>query len=196
MDKYDFLDDVGSTRSAFNTDKAIEVLLRKWGNYFIEEAKKNLLKGLKKNNSSSDPTTGDLYASISPIIEVEGKSFRFAIQMAEYWKNVEHGRGEGLTPPPIKPIIEWLQSKPNVANKFGLTRTNLKSNKVVNFKGLQVKQSILSAAIATSRSIGEKGIKPTNFLAQTINEQAIKQFKKEITIALNKNITVSITRKK
>lgn len=190
----DFLDSVGASRTAFETDKDIEKVLIKWGNYFVNLAKKNLVAGLKKNNPSSNPETGELYASISPVIEVNGQSFRLAIQMADYYKYVEEGRKAGSTPPPIKPIIEWLQSKPAVSNKFGLTRTNLKGSEVTSFKGLNVKPQILSAAFAISRSIGEKGIQPTQFLSKTITDNAVGQFRMELTKVLNKKVTISMTR--
>lgn len=190
----DFLDSVGSSRTAFTNDKDVEKVLIKWGNRFVDLAKKNLVAGLRKNNPSSNPETGALYASISPIIEVNGQSFRFAIQMLDYYKYIEDGRKAGSTPPPIKPIIEWLQSKPAVSNKFGLTRRNLKASKVTTFKGLSVKPQILSAAFAISKSIGEKGIQPTNFLSKTITDNAVGEFRSELTKVLNKKVTISITR--
>ena len=190
----DFLDSVGSSRNGFDTDDEIKKILKKWGNYFVTLAKKNLVAGLKKNNPSSNPETGELYASISPVIEVDGQSFRFAIQMLDYYKNVEDGRKAGLTPPPIKPIIEWLQSKPAVSSKFGLKRSTLKTAKVKNFQGLSVKPQVLSAAFAISRSIGANGIQPTGFLAKTITDNAVAEFRKDITKALNKKVTISIIR--
>jgi hypothetical protein len=112
--------------------------------------------------------------------------------MEDYWVNVNDGRRPGLTPPPVKPIIEWLQKKPNVANAFKLTRKSLKDVKVANFQGLNVKVPTLSAAFAISKSIGKHGIPATNFFTDVITPEAVAKLKKDISTIIGKSVEVNI----
>lgn len=194
MSEFDFLDDIGQSRSkpTVAPPNSLQALFERYGNIFVEKTKSNLVAGLKQNNPSSDPTTGTLYPSIAFDVEIVGSIFRFTINMEDYWINVNDGRRPGSIPPPIKPIITWLQKKPNVANSFKLTRKKLKDVKVSSFKGLTVKTPILSAAFAISKSIGKKGIAPTNFFTDVITPEVVNTLKKDISSIIGKSIEINI----
>lgn len=194
MAEFDFLDDIGQSRSkpAAAPPNSLQSLFERYGNIFVEKTKSNLVAGLKQNNPSSDPTIGTLYPSIAFDVEIVGSIFRFTIQMEDYWQNVNDGRSPGSIPPPIKPIITWLQKKPTVANSFNLTRKKLKDVRVTTFKGLSVKVPTLSAAFAISKSIGKNGIAPTNFFKDVITPDVVTKLKKDISTIIGKSIEINI----
>lgn len=194
MAEFDFLDDIGQSRSkpAVAPPNSLQSLFERYGNIFVEKTKSNLVAGLKQNNPSSDPTIGTLYPSIAFDVEIVGSIFRFTIQMEDYWQNVNDGRSHGSIPPPIKPIITWLQKKPTVANSFNLTRKKLKDVRVTTFKGLSVKVPTLSAAFAISKSIGKNGIAPTNFFTDVITPDVVTKLKKDISTIIGKSIEINI----
>lgn len=194
MSEFDFLDNIGQAKGkpSVAPPNSLQALFERYGNIFVEKTKSNLVAGLKRNNPGSDPTTGLLLPSIAFDVEIVGSIFRFSISMEDYWQNVNDGRGAGLTPPPVKPIIQWLQHKPNVANSFKLTRKKLKDVKVTTFKGLSVKVPTLSAAFAISKSIGKKGIPATNFFTNVITPDAVAKLKKDISMIIGKSIEINV----
>lgn len=194
MSEFDFLDGIGQSKGKQATapPNSIQALFERYGNVFVEKTKSNLVSRLKQNNPGSDPTAGLLYPSIAFDVEIVGSIFRFTIQMEDYWQNVNDGRKPGSIPPPIKPIIQWLQHKPTVANSFKLTRKKLKDVKVSTFQGLSVKTPLLSAAFAISKSIGKKGIAPTNFFTDVITPEVVTKLKKDISSIIGKAIEINI----
>ena len=194
MAEFDFLDGIGQSKGkpTVASPNSLQALFERYGNIFVEKTKSNLVAGLKQNNPNSDPTTGLLYPSIAFDVEIVGSIFRFTIQMEDYWINVNDGRRSGSIPPPIKPIITWLQKKPTVANSFNLTRKKLKDVRVTTFKGLAVKVPTLSAAFAISKSIGKKGIPATNFFTDVITPEAVNILKKDISSIIGKAIEINI----
>lgn len=193
MSEFDFLDGIGQAKPAKGAapPNSLQATFERYGNIFVEKTKSNLVAGLKRNNPNSDPTAGELYASIAFDVEIVGSIFRFSISMEDYWVNVNDGRGKGLTPPPIMPIIEWLKKTPSVANSFNLTRKKLKDVKVVDFQGLSVKVPTLSAAFAISKSIGKEGIAPTNFFTDVITPEVAK-LKKDISTVIGRSVEINV----
>lgn len=114
------------------------------------------------------------------------------IIMNDYWQSADGGRKPG-TPPPIKPIIEWLNNYPSIKSKFGLGNKKLKGKAIKNFQGLNVATPTLSAAFAISRSIGNKGSKGNGFFKKAITQSLIKKMQKEISVAIGKQISFAIT---
>lgn len=194
MSEFDFLDDIGSAKGKQSVapPNSLQSLFERYGKIFVEKTKSNLISGLKKNNPGSDPTTGLLYPSIAFDVEIIGSIFRFTINMEDYWVNVNDGRRPGAIPPPITPIIKWLQHNPTVANSFSLTTKKLKDIEMTTFKGLSVKVPILSASFAISKSIGNKGIAPTNFFTDVITPDAVAKLKKDISTIIGRSIEINI----
>jgi hypothetical protein len=194
MSEFDFLDGIGQAKGkpSVAPPNSLQAIFERYGNIFVEKTKSNLVAGLKRNNPNSDPTTGTLYPSIAFDVEIVGSIFRFTINMEDYWINVNDGRKPNSIPPPVTPIIKWLQHKPTVANSFSLTRKKLKDVKITTFKGLSVKVPLLSAAFAISKSIGKKGIAPTNFFTDVITPEAVQLLKKDISKVIGKSIEINI----
>ncbi len=83
--------------------------------------------------------TGKLVNSIT--FRVNQSTLSIEILGADYLKYVDKGRRPGATPPPVSKILPWVKSK---KLKFG--------------------KSDLQTAFIVARSIGKKGIKPTNVI--------------------------------
>lgn len=124
----------------FNLKGALEDL----GADFIKELTNQLLSADKK-------ATGDLIRSLDyEVIETVNGLFLNIIS-DEYLKYVDEGRKPGKMPPSSK-FIKWIDAK-------GI--------KFKNKKGKIIKKE--STAFLIARSIGKKGIKPTNVIRKTID---------------------------
>ena len=102
---------------------------------FGEEYISEISKILRANDKIA---SGDLIKSLNTRIykTALGTSYTLKIISEDYLKYVDEGRRAGAKPPPIKPIKEWTRHK-------GIP------------EGL---------AYPIAKSIGEKGIKPTNVI--------------------------------
>ena len=81
------------------------------------------------------------------------------ILAAKYVNVIDEGRGQGKTPPPYRPIIEWMKAK-------GITP--YKGNKASDYK---------QAAASISKFIGEKGsIKRFGFKGSNFIDIVAKQY--------------------
>jgi hypothetical protein len=123
-----------------NTEKALE----KFGKYLVTESRKNLTR-FKKNN------TRTLYNSLGYDVKSMPNSVEFDFLMEEYGEWVDKGRKAG-SPPPFSAIRSWVQQR----------KIQFRSNKG-KF------QSYDQTAWAIVKSIGKKGIKPTDFYTRPFN---------------------------
>jgi hypothetical protein len=108
--------------------------------------------------------SGDLEKSIDyKVIQKEGE-YRLVITYLDYGEFVLRGRRAGAKPPPYSAIIKWTR-----------------------FKGLPKE-----AAYPIAKSIGEKGIKPLNFLFPFFSKQnQIERFlEQDVAIDIEKEITL------
>jgi hypothetical protein len=118
-----------------------QAALNKFGKYLVKESRKNLTR-LKKRNSNG------LYDSLNYDIKAMPNSFEFDFLMKEYGEWVDKGRKPGKNPP-FSAIRKWVEQR----------RIQFRSN-----KGKFVTYD--STAWAITKSIGKKGIKPTNFYSR------------------------------
>ena len=116
-------------------------VLDKFGKYLVKESRKNLTR-LKKRNSNG------LYDSLNYDIKAMPNSFEFDFLMNEYGEWVDKGRKAGKNPP-FSAIRKWVEQR----------RIQFRSN-----KGKFVTYD--STAWVITKSIGKKGIKPTNFYSR------------------------------
>jgi len=123
-----------------NTEKALD----KFGRYLVKESRKNLTR-FKKNNSRT------LYNSLGYDIKAMPNSIEFDFLMEEYGEWVDKGRKAG-TPPPFSAIRSWVAQR----------KIQFRSNKG-KF------QTYDQTAWAIVKSIGKKGIAPTNFYSRPFN---------------------------
>lgn len=127
---------------------------------------------LIQSNLSSTGTNATGETSSSLLYEVEGEN-KLKVTGKPFIMVVETGRREGK-PPPISPIIQWLQSGK------------------VSFEG-----EIRSAAFAISRAIGKSGTKlyqqggRQDIITPATSDQRIDQLVSDIAdVELNKTVNV------
>jgi hypothetical protein len=123
-----------------NTKKALE----NFGKYLVKESRKNLTR--KKKN-----VTNSLYDSLDYQVKAMPNSFEFDFLMEEYGEWVDKGRKAGKNPP-FSPLRKWVQDR----------RIQFRDNSG-RF------QTYDQTAWAVVKSIGRKGIEPSNFYSRPFN---------------------------
>jgi len=123
-----------------NTKKALE----KFGKYLVKESRKNLTR--KKKN-----VTSSLYDSLDYQVKAMPNSFEFDFLMEEYGEWVDKGRRAGKNPP-FSPLRKWVEDR----------RIQFRDNSG-RF------QTYDQTAWAVVKSIGKKGIEPSNFYTRPFN---------------------------
>jgi len=123
-----------------NTKKALE----NFGKYLVKESRKNLTR--KKKN-----VTNSLYDSLDYQVKAMPNSFEFDFLMEEYGEWVDKGRRAGKNPP-FSPLRKWVQDR----------RIQFRDNRG-RF------QTYDQTAWAVVKSIGKKGIEPSNFYSRPFN---------------------------
>jgi hypothetical protein len=122
----------------------LEKALDEFGREFIKELTTQLLNADKK-------ATGDLINSLDYQVVETIDGFMLNILSSPYLNYVDKGRKPGIAPPSSK-FIKWIDAR--------------------NIKWKDKKGKIIpkeSVAFLIARSIGRKGIKPTNVIQKTIN---------------------------
>lgn len=61
--------------------------------------------------NSGRRASGNLITSVNTKVDVDGTLFEIELQLEDYWKYVEEGRGAGGFPP-VSKILEWIRLKP------------------------------------------------------------------------------------
>lgn len=61
--------------------------------------------------NSGRRATGQLISSVNTRVLVNGQIFEIELQLEDYYKYVEEGRGSGGFPP-VNKILEWIKAKP------------------------------------------------------------------------------------
>ena len=123
-----------------NTKRALE----KFGKYLVKESRKNLTR--KKKN-----VTNSLYDSLDYQVKAMPNSFEFDFLMEEYGEWVDKGRKAGKNPP-FSPLRKWVEDR----------RIQFRDNRG-RF------QTYDQTAWAVVKSIGKKGIEPSNFYTRPFN---------------------------
>jgi hypothetical protein len=123
-----------------NTKKALE----KFGKYLVKESRKNLTR--KKKN-----VTSSLYDSLDYQVKAMPNSFEFDFLMEEYGEWVDKGRRAGKNPP-FSPLRKWVEDR----------RIQFRDNSG-RF------QTYDQTAWRVVKSIGRKGIEPSNFYTRPFN---------------------------
>ena len=123
-----------------NTKKALE----KFGKYLVKESRKNLTR--KKKN-----VTNSLYDSLDYQVKAMPNSFEFDFLMEEYGEWVDKGRKAGKNPP-FSPLRKWVQDR----------RIQFRDNSGRFHTYDQTAWRVV-------KSIGRKGIEPSNFYTRPFN---------------------------
>ena len=131
--------------------------------------------------------SGNLIASISFNPQILGDSFRFTLNMADYYKDVDKGTKPGHQPP-IKELLEWMKFKKIVPrNKAG---KRLKSEP----KQLENLAFAIQRKIYNRGTIKRFGYKGSNFYSEVIPNKAdfITRISKRVSEAAKKDVIVDI----
>ena len=123
-----------------NTKKALE----KFGKYLVKESRKNLTR--KKKN-----VTNSRYDSLDYQVKAMPNSCEFDFLMEEYGEWVDKGRRAGKNPP-FSPLRKWVEDR----------RIQFRDNSG-RF------QTYDQTAWRVVKSIGRKGIEPSNFYTRPFN---------------------------
>lgn len=151
--------------------------LTKFGKAFVDA----LGKSLPREKDAS----GELRKSIRFQIKIFSEYYSFNLLMADYYKFVDEGRKAGKGAPPAE-IMKWL-SISRVRSKLNRNPKSIFRDK----KGLK-DYKIKGLAYIINRKIKQKGIKPTYFFTDVFEDGRIEQLKRDLSIALKKDVLVSI----
>jgi len=108
--------------------------------------------------NSGRRASGDLISSVNTKVIVNDNEYSIELQLADYWKYVENGRGAGKFPP-VDKILEWIKVKPILPHPD-------KNGKLPTEKQL---------AYLIGRKIANEGFEGTNDLEHTLNEVDYEQ---------------------
>jgi hypothetical protein len=102
---------------------------------------------------------------------------------------IEYGRRKGATPPPLKPILDWILEKNIRIQKpgGGFAKLTKKSKKYPSFYQEQV-----GAAAAISKSIGKNGIEGIHYYRDAIRD-ALEDAEPLFVAAIGKEIELRTT---
>lgn len=114
--------------------------------------------------------------NFSTDIQQSGKWFSIVFNLEDYWKYVENGRAAGKQPP-LDAIEKWIAVKPIIPKAI--------NNKVPSTKQL---------AFLIARSIGERGIKPTKALQNTLNSSKVVELEDQLCDLILNQISEEINK--
>lgn len=131
--------------------KHLQEALAQYAQAIADRYKQNL-------EDSGRRATGSLITSVSSNVVVNGNEFAIDLQLEDYWKYVENGRGPGKFPPPDK-ILQWIRVKPILPQPMS-------NGKLPTEKQL---------AFLIGRKIANEGFEGTNDLDNTMEEVDYEQ---------------------
>lgn len=141
--------------------KNLQEALAQYAQAIADKYKTNL-------ESSGRRATGQLITSVNTVVVVNENEFAIELNLQDYWKYVEEGRGAGKFPPPDK-ILEWIRVKP-------ILPTPLANGK------LPTEQQL---AFLIGRKIANEGFEGSNDLENTMEEV---DYEEQIQEALDKDV--------
>jgi hypothetical protein len=153
---------------------------------------KALTDNLERVNRVS---TGALSQSIRVDIEQEEETVSFILFMEDYWKFVDMGvdgwknkhgspfsyKKKNIDQQAMLDFIKFRGIRPKPPKRKGLSRSS---------KKLSMDKRRKQLAFVMGRSIAKKGLKPTNFFSDVVNETFKKELAKDISEALAKEVNI------
>lgn len=179
---------------AFPLERKIEAYSKAWAEETAIRLKASLEIALKQGQPLR---RGDQEASLNFNDKVRVGDGSVSVQIlatADYWINIEDGRGAGETAPPSKAVGAKWQGKNgikpqqilkeiqlNYKNKkySRLTKTGKRLSKPK--KELSFSEASKQLSYIFARSIGKKGIVPKPFVDRVINDQWLKVLTDQLT---------------
>ena len=123
----------------------------------------------------SEYSSGKLYKTIDYSITSHNDSYLVTINLEEYWKFIEKGRRAGAKMPPVSAIENWIKIRKIIPRPV-----TLKSGK-------QRVPTVQQLAYVIARSIAKNGIKPRQFMRESI-EDTMKDFKSKLSAAVRDDV--------
>ena len=149
--------------------KRTDFILTQYGLNVVERARHNLsLKGFagQKSNRSKN-SSGNLSKGLGFTVKENPKGLVTTFTSKEnYGKFVEEGRKAGAYVP-IAPLMDWLDKKPIKLRKTYINKNGQKVSEFVK----RTESNKLSAAIAMSKSIKQRGIMPIPFMSTAMEKE-------------------------
>ena len=169
--------------------KRTDFILTKYSLDVVERARHNLsLKGFagQKSNRSKN-STGRLSKGLGFKITETNSGIETSFTSKEaYGSVVEEGRNKGKYVP-IAPLMQWLDNKPIKLRKTFINSNGQKISQFVK----RTEANKKSAAIAISKSIMKRGIKPVPFMSLAM-EKAFKELPQELAEAIVEDVQNAI----
>lgn len=154
-------------------------LLKLFGADFVDAIGKSLDR--KKD------ATHKLRESIRFTTKIFSEHYTFELKMEDYYEWVDKGRKPGKFPP-YNSILRWINDKK--------LRPREGQKDIFKRKGLKVLSVDVQAAKTLAYLIGRKikrfGIKPTNFYSKVENDGRLDKLRKNLSMALKKDVLVQI----
>lgn len=183
----------------------------------LAQFEQKFIDALQKSLEDNDRlVAGVLWQSIKASTSVYGQKIELSISMEDYWKFVnagvdgtesKHGskykfKNDGK-PANIKGILKFIANRGitpamSISRQRTLEKVKGKgklSNKIR--KGLKQKNkadALKSLAFAIGKNVKKKGIKPTFFASEVMEGNLIKQFRKELSESVGREIKIEIAK--
>lgn len=196
------LADLGTSKSLYTTNSTFGSLMGEVLNNFGNAIVAALHKSIESKGKNA---TGHLADSIHFDIIEQNQKFTFELFIADYYKWVDEGRKPGKFPwdkskglgDEGNVIFQWLKVKGITSYSIAEKTRNIKPNKFRTLtKGtngsLKPDANLRSIAFLIGRSIAKKGIKPTHFYSEVVNDDAISQLHDALRDALKREVLISI----
>lgn len=145
----------------------LKEVLQRFGEYFIEEARRNLL-----NDGSN--ASGTLTDSMVFNVIVDDSHYEVTVTLEDYWYYVENGRKAGKFPP-LGKIEEWINVKHIVPQVGHLSN------------GKTYLPTVKQLAFLIGRKIAKEGTEGTGFFSRS-KEDTKKYFEESIRLAIQEDI--------
>src|SRR3972149_134875 len=155
----------------------------------MERYSKIIMDALKANLEKNDSiASSSFWQSIQMPVSIYARGYIAELKMEDYWKYGEEGRKAGGKFPPIDKIVKWTSQK-------GLDIGRLSERRAKKIRGLKTRRikkaykaiSLLSLrkqlAFLIARKIAKKGIEPTHFFSEVVNDTLIAQIKADVNKA-------------
>lgn len=154
---------------------SVNDLLKKFGGEFV--------KALGNSLDKTKDASGDLRKSIRFQIKIFSEYYSFNILMKDYYEWVDAGRKPGKGIPPDE-LMKWLS----------ISRVRAKLNKKPDsiFRKPTKPYQVKGLAYIINRKIKKFGIKPTYFFTDVFEDGRVQQLKRDLSIALKKDVLVTI----
>jgi hypothetical protein len=161
---------------------SVSEVLKKFGKDFVD--------ALGKSLDNKKDSTGKLRESIRFQIKIYGQSYSFNLLMEDYYKWVDEGRkpGKGI---PIKELDSWLKEPATISKLKLFQDSKLTTGKGLK-KTLNKNSRVKSLSFLINRKIKLKGIKPTHFFTNVLEDGRVLKLQSDLRSALKKDIIVSI----